>query len=155
MVFPALARPRSRGRVRLDPAAPHGPARVELRLLEDPEDERRLVQGLRHAWELVHTEPLASRCAAVVYPPAEAMAVEQGIAAYVRQVAQPIYHPVGTARMGAPGDPRAVVDAHGRVHGVEGLRVADASVMPTTPRANTNLTCVLIGERIASWLREE
>jgi choline dehydrogenase len=155
MLFPALVRPRSRGRVRLDPAAPRGPALVEPRLLEDPEDERRLVHGLRHVWELLHTQPLASRCAHVAYPPAEAMAVEQGVVAYVRGAAQPIYHPVGTARMGADGDAMAVVDAYGRVRGVEGLRVADASVMPTIPRANTNLSCVLIGERIASWLREQ
>jgi choline dehydrogenase len=154
MLFPALARPRSRGRVRLDPAAPQGPALVELCLLADPEDERRLVHGLRHVWELLHTEPLASRCARVLYPPAEAMAAEQGVAAYVRGAVQPIYHPVGTARMGTDGDAQAVVDAHGRVRGVEGLWVADASVMPTIPRVNTNLSCMMIGERIASWLRE-
>jgi choline dehydrogenase len=154
MVFPALARPRSRGRVRLDPAAPHGPAIVDLQLLADPEDERRLVEGLRHVWELLHTEPFASRCARVVYPPAEAMAALPGMAAYVRAAVQPIYHPVGTARIGLDGDPQAVVDARGRVRGVEGLRVADASVMPTIPRSNTNLTCMVIGERVASWLRE-
>jgi choline dehydrogenase len=154
MLFPALARPRSRGRVRLDPAAPQGPALVELSLFSDPEDLRRLVEGLRHTWALLHTEPLASLCAHVAYPPAQAMAVEQGIVGYVRGAAQPIYHPVGTARMGADGDALAVVDAHGRVRGVEGLRVADASVMPTIPRANTNLTCIMIGERIASWLRD-
>lgn len=155
LVFPVLARPRSRGRVRLDPAGPEGPPLVELSLFADPEDRRRLVEGLRHAWELLHTEPLASRCAHIVYPPADAMAVEQGLVGYVQGVAQPIYHPVGTARMGADGDPRAVVDAHGRVRGVEGLRVADASVMPNIPRANTNLSCIMIGERMAAWMRGE
>jgi choline dehydrogenase len=55
--------------------------------------------------------------------------------------------------MGPAGDPGAVVDQYGRVHGVAGLRVADASVMPTIPRANTNLTCIMIGERLADWLR--
>ena len=50
-------------------------------------------------------------------------------------------------------DPDAVVDQHGRVHGLAGLRVADASIMPTIPRANTHLTCVMIGERVAEWMR--
>lgn len=153
LLFPALVRPRSRGRVRLDSAAPDGPARIELSIFADPEDLRRLVAGLGHAWELLHSEPLASCCARVLYPPAEFMAAEQGRVGYVRAAAQPIFHPVGTARMGADGDPLAVVDAHGRVRGAEGLWVADASVMPTMPRANTNLTCVMIGERIAGWLR--
>lgn len=155
MLFPALVRPRSRGRVRLDPAAPQGPARIELSLLADPEDLRRLVAGLEHTWELLHTEPLASRCAAVLYPPAQYMAAAQGRIGYVRAATQPIYHPVGTARMGAEDDALAVADAYGRVRGVTGLRVADASLMPTMPRANTNLTCVVIGERVADWLRAQ
>lgn len=64
-------------------------------------------------------------------------------------------HPVGTARMGPDGDPGAVVDQHCRVRGVSNLRVVDASVMPTIPRANTNLTCLMIGERAAGWMRAE
>jgi choline dehydrogenase len=57
--------------------------------------------------------------------------------------------------MGPALDPDAVVDQHCRVHGLAGLRVADASIMPTIPRANTHLTCVMIGERVAEWLRLE
>ena len=82
-----------------------------------------------------------------------ALATAEALAAYVRQTVDHYVHPVGTARMGPAGDPGAVVDEHGRVHGVAGLRVADASVMPTIPRANTNLACIMIGERIADWLR--
>jgi choline dehydrogenase len=55
--------------------------------------------------------------------------------------------------MGPAGDPGAVVDQYGRVYGLTGLRVADASVMPTVPTANTHLTCVVIGERVAGWMR--
>jgi choline dehydrogenase-like flavoprotein len=61
---------------------------------------------------------------------------------------------MSTARIGPAGDAGAVVDQYCRVHGVAGLHVADASVMPTIPRANTNLTCIMIGERVAGWLRE-
>jgi choline dehydrogenase len=73
----------------------------------------------------------------------------------VRAIADTTFHPVGTARMGLATDPGAVVDQHGRVHGVDNLRVVDASVMPDIPRANTNLTCIMIGERVAEWMQAE
>ena len=57
--------------------------------------------------------------------------------------------------MGPADDPMAVIDQHCRLHGVENLRVADASIMPTIPRANINLTCIMIGERVADWIREQ
>jgi choline dehydrogenase len=57
--------------------------------------------------------------------------------------------------MGPKGDPEAVIDEHCRVWGIQNLRVVDASVMPTIPRANTNLTCIMIGEHVANWMREE
>jgi choline dehydrogenase len=74
---------------------------------------------------------------------------------YVQRVVRHYVHPVGTARMGPKGDPEAVVDEHCRVWGIQNLRVVDASVMPTIPRANTNLTCIMIGEHVANWMREE
>jgi choline dehydrogenase len=74
---------------------------------------------------------------------------------YVRRTVSHYVHPVGTARMGPVGDPGAIVDQYGRVRGVEGLRIADASIVPNVPRANTNLTCIMIGERIAEWMRGE
>jgi choline dehydrogenase-like flavoprotein len=75
--------------------------------------------------------------------------------AFVKRVVRHYVHPVGTARMGPANDHGAVVDQHGRVYGLSYLRVADASIMPTIPRANTHLTCVVIGERIADWMREQ
>lgn len=66
-----------------------------------------------------------------------------------------IYHPVGTVKMGAADDPMTVVDQYCRVHGIEGLRVVDASVMPNITRANINLTSIMIGERVADWMRAE
>ena len=63
------------------------------------------------------------------------------------------YHPCGTAPMGSDDDPLAVTDARGAVRGVRGLFVADASLMPTIPSANTHLTTLMMGERIAEWLR--
>jgi choline dehydrogenase len=65
------------------------------------------------------------------------------------------FHPVGTAKMGPASDAEAVVDNECRVRGVAGLRVVDASIMPTIPRANTNLTCIMIGERVAEFMQQE
>jgi choline dehydrogenase len=70
----------------------------------------------------------------------------------MRENCTTIFHPVGTAKMGPENDPTAV-DQYCRVRGVEGLRVVDASIMPDIVRANTNLTCIMIGERAADWMR--
>jgi choline dehydrogenase len=74
---------------------------------------------------------------------------------FVRSNCGTIYHPVGTAKMGPDSDKEAVVDQYCRVRGVEGLRVVDASVMPNIVRANTNLTCIMIGEHVAEWMRAD
>ena len=66
-----------------------------------------------------------------------------------------LFHPVSTVRMGPASDSMSVVDQYCRVRGVKGLRVADASVMPNIVRANTNLTCIMIGERVGDWMRAE
>jgi choline dehydrogenase len=71
----------------------------------------------------------------------------------LRRFAASGYHPCATLRMGPAGDPDAVVDQYGRAHMLEGLVVADASIMPTVPRANTNLTSIMIGEVVGEWLR--
>jgi choline dehydrogenase len=77
---------------------------------------------------------------------------DTALADHVRATCAPWYHPCGTCRMGPDTDAGAVVDAQLRVHGVEGLFVADASIMPTIPRATTNLTAIAIGERAAELL---
>ena len=74
---------------------------------------------------------------------------------WVVQRATPFFHPVGTCRMGRSDDRNAVVDSSGRVHGISGLRVVDASIMPTIPRAATNLTAIMIGEKMAHALCSE
>ena len=82
-------------------------------------------------------------------------AVNAAIAAYVHATVTTQFHPCGTARMGPANDPMAVVDQHGRLRDIENLHVADASIMPTIPRANINLTCIMIAERLADWIGGE
>jgi choline dehydrogenase len=89
----------------------------------------------------------------MVAPTAEDLASEAALEDYVRRNVNTYHHPVGTARMGPDGDAGAVVDQYCRVRGVEGLWVVDASVMPNIVRANTNLTCIMIGERVADMMR--
>ncbi|HYR41312.1 MAG TPA: GMC family oxidoreductase [Methylomirabilota bacterium] len=85
----------------------------------------------------------------------EMMGTDEIVRGYLQMAVNTLYHPVSTARMGGPDDAHAVVDQYGRVRGLDNLRLADASIMPNIPRANTNLTCIMIGERIADWLRAE
>jgi choline dehydrogenase len=158
-----LMRPRSRGVLRLRDRDPHHQPDIRLNLASDLEDERRLVEGVRLLGALANTPVLAEQqtgrvvlgdgrdaSAAEAYA---ALETTQDIAAYVRRTVGHYVHPVGTARMGPSDDGGAVVDQRCRVRGVDGLRVADASVMPNVPRANTNLTCIMIGERVADWVR--
>lgn len=84
-----------------------------------------------------------------------ALASEEARTQYVAQTVTHYVHPVGTARMGPARDAGAVVDQYCSVRGIDGLRVVDASVMPTIPRANTNLTRIMLGERVADWMRAE
>jgi choline dehydrogenase len=74
---------------------------------------------------------------------------------YLQMAVNTLSHPVGTARMGRVDDANAVADQYGRVRGLDNVRVADASIMPNIPRANTNLTRIMIGERMADWMRAE
>ena len=83
------------------------------------------------------------------------MSSDEALAAYVRATVATQFHPCGTVRMGPANDAIAVLDQHCRLRGVERLRVVDASVMPTIPRANINLTCIMIAEHVADWMRQE
>jgi choline dehydrogenase len=153
-----LQRPHSRGQVRLATTDPAVQPEIDLNYLAHPEDLRRMVDGLRLIWRLSRTAPLAEFFGRAlpregIMPTDTLLASDTEAAAFARAIVTTIFHPVGTARMGPDGDDGAVVDQYCRVRGVDNLLVADASVMPNIPRANTNLTCIVIGERAADWLR--
>jgi choline dehydrogenase len=134
-------KPRSRGRVALSGADPEAPLVIEHGFLSDPRDLDVLTEALDTVRAMSRSAP-ARRYAARELRPGEDVDSRAHVLAEVRG----FFHPVGTCAIGA------VVDAEGRVLGIEGLRVADASVMPTIPRVNTNLSVAAIAERIAEMI---
>ena len=160
-----LMKPRSSGVLQLRARDPHVQPDIRLNLASDPEDIRRLGEGFRLLGRLIQTSQLVDQGThTIILDDGETLSAEEAVAlmeqegwleAYVRRTVRHYVHPVGTARMGPDGDPGAVVDQRCRVRGISHLRVVDASVMPTIPSSNTNLTCIMIGERVAEWMREE
>lgn len=138
---------RSRGRVRLASVEPEALPIVEPELLVDPGDLAAMLGGLDLVQRLVAHPALAAFYGELLDPPPGTDPAD-----HVRQSYISYYHGVGTCRIGPIGDPGAVVDPQLRVHGVRGLRIADASVLPTVPRANTNLAAMLVGEIAAREL---
>lgn len=149
--FSAMA-PASRGSVRLASADPETAPVIDPNFLGDERDVATMVAGLRMAREVGEATALA-RWRDKEELPGAAVRGEDELRAYVRQVAGPYFHPVGTCRIGE--DPLAVVDTELRVHGIDGLRVADASVMPQIVPANTNATVLAIAERAATLLAQQ
>jgi len=114
-----------------------------------------MVEGVRIAWRLMNSAPFAPYIKNFFNITKEIVDSDSATADFVRNNCGTIYHPTTTAKMGPKSDPEAVVDQYFRGHGIEGLRVVDASVMPNIVRANTNLTCIMLGERAADWMRAE
>jgi choline dehydrogenase len=151
----ACLTPRSRGALKLASADPAGQPIIDHRYLSDPDDEdlRVLLDGIALAREIA-AKPALSRLVGDELSPGSAIATRDELAAFVRANCLHYYHPVGTCRMGPASDRTAVVDSRGRIHGLDNAYVADASVMPVIPRANTNVPALVVGERIARWLLE-
>ena len=149
----ALMLPRSHGRLRLVSADPEAAPRIELNYAADLEDMRRLLAATRIAWGLVNTETLKQQTQGVVGLTEEIVRSDDLLSAYIREQIGTYCHALGTAPMGPDGEPGAVVDQFCRVRGVDSLWVADASVMPSVPRAVPNITVIMIAERVAAWMR--
>lgn len=155
MLCVTLQRPKSVGSVRLKSADPDEQPLIDINLLAEEEDIVKMSDGVRRAWELLSSPAIAAKTAEILGPSAEIVEDEAALRGFLRERVSHLVHPVGTCKMGPADDPLAVVDSAGRVHGLRGLRVADAAIMPTIPRANTNLTAIMIGERIAALMRQE
>ena len=145
-------RPRSRGRVGLASANASDKARIEARYLSDAEgfDMKMMVECARLSREVFAQKAFDAFRGAPIFPERDDLG-DEALAEFVRAKAETVYHPVGTCRMGS--DEQSVVDPQLRVRGVEGLRVIDASVMPTLIGGNTNAPTIMIAERAADLIR--
>ncbi|AXK35119.1 dehydrogenase [Streptomyces armeniacus] len=150
-VLVGLLAPSSRGQLRLRGPAPDTLPEIDTGLLRHPADLARLRAGVVRARGLAATAPLAGHLGAELWP-GPAVSSDEELDAALREGTNLYQHPVGTCRMGPADDPASVVDHLGRVHGLEGLRVIDASIMPVIPNANTNLSTMMLAEHLAPTL---
>jgi choline dehydrogenase len=145
-------RPESRGEIKLRSANPADPPAVHPNYLSDETDQRTIVAGLKICRGLLQNPHLAQFVASEFLPGPEVQS-DADLLDYARRRGGTVYHPTSTCKMGV--DAMAVVDPELRVNGIEGLRVADASIMPTVISGNTNAAAIMIGERAADLARQE
>lgn len=155
--FPAFTasvcdlRPTSRGFVRAASADPRQPPRIDARHLHTAEDRQTAAQAILHAREVCAQVPLQKYAATEFAPGGDHQSME-ALAQAAGRISTTIFHPCGTCKMGADDDDEAVVDSRLRVRGLDGLRVVDASVMPTIVSGNTNAPTVMIAEKAAHMI---
>ena len=147
-MFSTLIQPKSRGTLRLASADPTVAPLIDPQFLSEPEDLAVLREGLDMIRETMNHPSIAKHVRSE-YEPGPAYSGEW-LTEEIRNRANTVYHPVGSCRMGV--DERAVVDPELRVRGIEGLRVADASIMPSITGGNTNAPSLMIGERAAELI---
>ena len=145
-------RPESRGKVGLKSADPLDDPAISANYLATEEDRRALREGVKMMRKVAEQPALKPYISAELFP-GPAVQTDAEIDAWIRASSETIYHPVGTCRMGVAGDPMAVVDAECRVQGIAGLRVVDASVMPTLVGGNTNAPTIMIAEKVSDAIR--
>ena len=150
----ALLRPVSRGELKLASTDPNVQPLLDYNYLTEPSDRERLRYGLRQALELADHEGLRELLGERLEPSDQDLASDEALDAWMMRDVVTFSHISGTCRMGPSSDPMAVVDQHGRVRGLEGLRVADASIMPDLVTAPINPAVLMIGERMADLVRQ-
>ena len=145
-------RPESRGEIKLKSPNPFDAPAVHPNYLATETDQRTIIAGLKLCRRILAAPQMQSLVEAE-FQPGSAIESDEKLLDYARRRGGTVYHPTSTCKMGH--DPMAVVDAELRVHGIEGLRVADASIMPTVVSGNTNAATIMIGERVADMARQQ
>lgn len=145
-------RPRSRGRILLRSLDPSAPPHIHANYLSDPFDEAMMLECVKVSRQILSAKAFNSYRADEIFPGSDIQS-DAELMQFIRRKAESIYHPVGTCRMGP--DEHSVVDAQLRVHGIEGLRVADASIMPQLVSGNTNAPTIMIAEKLYAMLQGE
>jgi choline dehydrogenase len=146
-----LLRPKARGSVRLQSNNPADQPVVDCNFFGHPDDLRLTIASIRHAREILATEPFKSKIKDELLP-GKAIEDEEAMTRYCGQTVKTNYHPSGSLRMGPDSDPMSVVDGNLRVRGVEGLRVIDCSIIPLIPSGNTNAPAMAIGSKAAELI---
>ena len=149
-VLPGVIYPKSRGAITLQSSDPMVHPLIDPHYFENDDDLKTLLKGVELTRAFAKTAPLNQYLKSEAVP-GEHVTSEAGLRAHIRLFAKTIYHPVGTCKMGP--DASAVVDHELRVHGIEGLRIADASIMPTITGGNTNAPSIMIGEKAADMIQ--
>ena len=149
-IGPTLLHPKSRGYIALRSTNPAEAPIIQPNYFADESDMKALVEGVKIARKIGETQAFAPFRDKETHPGPQVQSDEE-ITEYIRTTVESLYHPVGTCKMG--NDAMAVVDAHLRVHGVEGLRVIDASIMPTVVGGNTNAPTIMIAEKAADMIK--
>jgi choline dehydrogenase len=149
---PVLNLSLGKGELRLQSSDPTLPPALDFDFLTEPFDRRRLREALRLCLRLAEHPAFKEILGARIAPADEDLASDAALDQWMMREVSTTNHISGTCKMGPASDPTAVVDPHGRVHGLDGLRVADASIMPDCVRANTNATTMMIGERMADLI---
>jgi choline dehydrogenase len=140
------------GELRLKSNDPKEQPFLDYRYLQDPWDRQRLREAVRLCIRLAEHESYKKLIKRIIMPESADLASDEALDKWMLRNASTSQHISGTCKMGASTDPLAVVNQYGEVHGIQGLRVADASIMPDCIRANTNTTTIMIGERVAEWM---
>ena len=147
-----LELPEGNGWVRLASPDPKEQPSFNYRYFEHPEDTRRLRDGVRLAASMLETEAYSGICDGRITPTDDVLNDDESLDLWMKRTVSSARHVSGTCKIGPDSDPMAVVDQHCKVKGIDGVWVADSSVMPIVPRANTNASAIMIGERVADWL---
>ena len=142
------------GELRLTSSDPHVQPFLDFRYLETEFDRRRMREMVRTAVSLADTDQFKAIIEERTEPTDAELATDEALDEYIRRKVSTSQHISCTCKMGPDSDPMAVVDQYGRVRGLEGLRIADSSIMPDCIRANTNVTTMMIGERISDFIRQ-
>jgi choline dehydrogenase len=153
-LFVSILKPFSRGRLQLHSSDPATAPLIDLAYFTQPGDMPRMIEAVRVARCLAKTPPLSEWVVQELYPGPQVPDADSDLEASVLAQVETYHHPVGTCRMGSATDAMSVVNMRGDVHGVEGLSVVDASIMPVIPAANTNLPTIMVAERCAAWVTE-
>jgi choline dehydrogenase len=151
-IGPCFLRPRSRGSIRLRSADPKDTALFDANALSDAADVETLMRGVELAIKILEAPALARIVKRRLLPRPGVEKDPEALRDYIRQTAKTVFHPAGTAKMGRADDRMAVVGPDLKVHGIEGLRVSDASIMPTLVSGNTNAPAMMIAARASAFI---